>query len=101
MAVAVEVELLTGVGSEPFKPSSKIEKDPDNVERPAGTELATSTVKEAVPETAEFNPPIISRYWLPVPTCCHPAVLLTASKEVFSGSVAESATPVAPWFPLF
>src|SRR5439155_800879 len=99
-SVSVSVaELLAGVGSAPFVPSSATEPVFTIVPTPAATGLATVTAN-----TAEPPPPAASAPTGNVqdaPTHTHAGSDPAALKVVFAGTVSDSTTPVAPWLPAF
>ena len=96
-------ELLPGVGSAPWVPSSARLAVLEIRLTPAATGLTTVTEKVAALPPLAATVPTASVQAEPAllfGVQAQPAVLAPGLKTVFAGTVSESTTPVAAWPPL-
>src|SRR5919106_5982925 len=96
-------ELLPGVGSAPWVPSSAMLAVFAICVTPAGSGLVTVTAKVALPPPEAATVPIASVQVDPALLFgeqTQPAVLAPALNVVFAGTVSVSTTPEAPRLPV-
>src|SRR5215213_601381 len=96
-------ELLPGVGSVPFVPSSVIVAVLATCVTPAARGSATVTANVALPPPPAATPPTASVQVEPAllfGVQDQPPVLAPALNAVFAGTVSVRTTPVAPRFPV-
>src|SRR5690242_9905321 len=97
-------ELLPGLGSVPFVPSSAIVAVFEICVTPAGSGSATVTANVALPPADAATEPTASVQVEPAllfGVQDHPAVEAPALNVVFAGTVSVNVTPEAPRLPVF